>query len=91
MDSVFDLGEKRRRATIKLINTKSGMALHLWQDAGKGKYRYLVVYRPPSGTSVVIESWTCAPNAANNKMGFIVLKPGGTFKASYGVSLKSIR
>jgi aldose 1-epimerase len=91
IDSVFDLGEKRRRATTELINPKTGVALHLWQDAGEGKYRYLVVYRPPSGTFVAIEPWTCAPNAANNKMGLIVLKPGGKFKASYGVNLKSIR
>jgi aldose 1-epimerase len=90
-DSVFDLGEKRRRATTKLTGSKSGMELRLWQDAGTGKYRYLVVYRPPSGTSVAIEPWTCAPNAANNKMGLIVLKPRGKFSASYGVSLKSIR
>jgi aldose 1-epimerase len=91
IDSVFDLGEKRRRVTTKLINPKTGVALQLWQDAGTGKYRYLVVYRPRSGTSVAIEPWTCAPNAANNKMGLIVLKPGGKFKASYGVSLKSTR
>jgi aldose 1-epimerase len=91
IDSVFDLGEKRRRATTKLINPKTGVALNLWQEAGKGKYRYLIVYRPPSGTSVAIEPWTCAPNAANNNMGLIVLKPGGIFKASYGVSLKSVR
>jgi aldose 1-epimerase len=91
LDSVFDLGEKRRRVTTKLINPKSGVELHLWQEAGAGKYRYLVVYRPPSGTSVAIEPWTCAPNAANNKLGLIVLKPGGTFRASYGVRLKSRR
>jgi aldose 1-epimerase len=91
IDSVFDLGEKRRRATTKLINPKTGMALQLWQDSGAGKYRYLVLYRPPSGKSVAIEPWTCAPNAANNGMGLIVLKPGGKFKASYGVSIKPIR
>ena len=91
IDSVFDLGEKRRRVTTKLINPKSGVELRLWQEAGAGKYRYLVVYRPPSGTSVAIEPWTCAPNAANNKLGIIVLKPGGKFMASYGVSLRSVR
>ena len=91
IDSVFDLGEKKRRATTKLIDPKSGVELRLWQDAGAGKYRFLVIYRPPSGTSVAIEPWTCAPNAANNKLGLIVLKPGGKFMASYGVSLKSIR
>jgi len=91
VDSVFDLGEKRRRVTTKLIDPKNGLELRLWQEAGLGKYRYLVVYRPPSGTSVAIEPWTCAPNAINNKLGLIVLKPRGKFVASYGVSLKSIR
>jgi aldose 1-epimerase len=88
IDSVFDLGKRRRRVTTKLIDTKSRVELRLWQEAGDGKYRYLVVYRPTSGTSVAIEPWTCAPNAANNGMGLIVLKPGGKFKASYGVRLK---
>jgi aldose 1-epimerase len=90
IDSVFDLGERRRRVTTKLINPKTGVALQLWQDAGAEKYRYLVVYRPPSGTSVAIEPWTCAPNAANNKMGLLVLKQGGRFRASYGVRLKAL-
>lgn len=91
IDTVFDLGEKRRRVTTKLIDPKNGVELRLWQEAGVRKYRYLVVYRPPSGTSVAIEPWTCAPNAANNKLGLIVLKPKGRFVASYGVSLKTIR
>jgi aldose 1-epimerase len=91
IDTVFDLGERRRRVTTKLIDPKNGLELHLWQEAGAGKYRYLVIYRPPSGTSLAIEPWTCAPNAANNKMGLIMLKPGGKFMASYGVSLRSIR
>jgi aldose 1-epimerase len=91
IDSVFDLGEKRRVVTTKLTDPKKGLELNLWQEAGAGKYRYLVVYRPTSGTSVAIEPWTCAPNAVNNDLGLIVLKPGGTFRGSYGVKLKSIR
>jgi aldose 1-epimerase len=91
VDSVFDLGEKHRRVTTKLIDPKNGVEIRTWQKAGAGKYRYLVIYKPPSGMSVAIEPWTCAPNAANNEMGLIVLKPGGKFKASYGVTLRSIR
>lgn len=91
IDSVFDHGEKLRLVTTKLINPKTGVALQLWQDAGAGKCRYLVFYRPPSGTSTAIEPWTGAPNAANNGMGLIILKPGGRFRASYGVSFKSTR
>lgn len=90
LDTVFDLGEKKRRVTTKLIDPKLALQLQLWQDAGNGKYRYLVVYRPSSESSVAIEPWTCAPNAFNNKMGLIVLKPGGKFKASYGVSLRKL-
>ena len=91
MDSVFDFGEKRRRVTTKLIDRKLGVELRIWQEAGLGKYRYLVVYRPPTGTSIAIEPWTCAPNAFNNKIGLITLKPGRKFEASYGVSLKATR
>jgi aldose 1-epimerase len=91
IDTVFDLGGRRLRVTTKLIDPKNGLELRLWQEAGIGKYRYLVVYRRPSGTSVAIEPWTCAPNAANNQMGLIILKPRAKFVASYGVSLKQIR
>jgi aldose 1-epimerase len=88
MDAVFDLGKERRRVTTKLIDPRLGMEIQLWQDSGKGKYRYLVVYRPASGKSVAIEPWTCAPNALNNNLGLIVLKQGGKFRASYGVRLR---
>lgn len=88
MDSVFDLGAERRRATTRLIDRKRGLEVQLWQESGRRKYRYLVVYRPPSGTSVAVEPWTSAPNAFNNGMGLMVLKPGGRFKATYGVKLR---
>lgn len=91
LDSVFDFGKKRQRVTTKLIDRRLGVEIELWQDSGRGRYRYLVLYRPESGTSVAIEPWTCAPNSFNNGMGLIVLKPGGQFKASYGVKLKKLR
>jgi aldose 1-epimerase len=91
LDSVFDFGRKRQRVTTKLIDRKLGVEIQLWQDSGVGRYRYLILYRPVSATSVAIEPWTCAPNSFNNKMGLIVLKPGGKFKASYGVILKRRR
>ena len=91
LDSVFDFGRKRRRVTTKLIDRKLGVEIQLWQDSGAGRYRYLILYRPVSGSSVAIEPWTCAPNSFNNNMGLIVLKPGGKFKASYGVTLKRLR
>jgi aldose 1-epimerase len=90
MDAVFDFGKERRRVTTKLIDPKLGIEIQLWQDSGRGKYRYLVVYRPASGKSVAIEPWTCAPDALNNNLGLIVLKPGGKFRASYGVMLKRL-
>lgn len=86
--AIFDFGIKRERVTTKIIDPKLGVEIHLWQESGLGKYRYLVVYRPATGTSVAVEPWTCAPNAFNNGMGLILLKPGKKFKGTYGVSLK---
>jgi aldose 1-epimerase len=88
LDTVFDFGVKRKIVTTKLIDRKQGIELQLWQESGKGQYRYLVLYRPASGTSVAIEPWTCAPDAFNNNLGLLVLNPGGKFRASYGVKLK---
>jgi len=86
--AVYDFGTKRRRVTTRIIDPKSRVEIRLWQEAGAGKYRYLVVYRPATGTSIAVEPWTCAPNAFNNGMGLMLLKPGKVLKGSYGVSLK---
>jgi aldose 1-epimerase len=91
LDSVFDFGRKRQKVTTKLMDRKLGVDVELWQESGVGRYRYLILYRPVSGTSVAIEPWTCAPDAFNNSMGLIVLKPGGRFKASCGVLLKKLQ
>ncbi|MCX6135576.1 MAG: aldose 1-epimerase [Ignavibacteriales bacterium] len=91
LDPVFDFGKKRQKVTTKLIDRKLGLELQVWQDSGAGRYRYLILHRPDSGSSVAIEPWTCAPNSFNNRMGLIVLKPGATFKASYGVVLKKLQ
>jgi len=91
LDSVFDFGETRRKVTTKLIDRQRAVEIQMWQDSGAGRYRYLVLYRPPSGTSVAIEPWTCAPNSFNNGMGLIILKPGRKFKGSYGVRLKKLQ
>jgi aldose 1-epimerase len=91
LDSVFDFGKTRQKLTTKLIDRKLGMEIQLWQDSGAGRYRYLILYRPVSGSSVAIEPWTCAPNSFNNAIGLIVLKPGRKFKASYGVVLKKLQ
>ena len=91
LDSVFDFGMKKQVVTTNVIDKKNGLDLQVWQESGAGRYRYLVLYRPTTGTSIAIEPWTCAPNALNNGMGLIVLKPGRTFKASYGVRLRKLR
>jgi aldose 1-epimerase len=91
LDSVFDFGKTRQKITTKLIDRKLGIEIRLWQESGLGRYRYLILYRPVSGTSVAIEPWTCAPNSFNNGMGLIALKPGGRFKASYGVKVKRLQ
>jgi aldose 1-epimerase len=91
LDSVFDFGKKRQRVTTSLLDRKLGLKVELWQDSGAGKYRYLILYRPLSGTSVAIEPWTSAPDAFNNNMGLITLRPGARFKAAYGVNLKKLR
>jgi aldose 1-epimerase len=88
MDAVYDFGTRRERVTTRLIDPKLGLEIQLWQESGAGKYRYLIVHRPSSGTSIAVEPWTCAPNSFNNDMGLIVLGPGKKFRAKYGVRLK---
>lgn len=88
IDSVLDLGGQRRRVITTLSEPRSGFSIRLWQTAGVGGYRYLVVYTHPRRLSVALEPWSCAPDAFNNGMGLVVLKAGKSFSGSYGVSLR---
>jgi aldose 1-epimerase len=86
LDSCFtDISTRDGRGAAEL-RTRSGGA-RLWFEAA---FRYLQVFThdalgggPPA---IAIEPMTCAPNAFNSGDGLLVLEPGESWSASWGIT-----
>jgi len=87
-DAGFVLEEKKGRISTEVYDPELDIKIVVWQETGKWKYNYLQVFIPEDRNSIAIEPMSCAANAFNNKMGLIVLEPGQSFAASYGVYLE---
>ncbi len=87
LDHCFVLNTKKSPAEIIIQNNKLNFGYKIWQETGTALYNYLQIYTPPSRTSIAIEPMTCIPDAFNNKQGLIVLKPGKSVEARWGVTL----
>ncbi len=85
-DSCFKLPTKENAET-HLISHEKKLDLTIWQEAGEGKYQYLVIYTPPDRKTIAIEPMTSNINSFNNKEGLIILNPNESFAASFGISL----
>jgi len=75
------------RARVELRNPDANGALSLWLDKS---YRYLQLFTgdplPSVGRrSLAVEPMTCAPNAFRTGDGLLVLEPGATATASWGI------
>lgn len=90
LDACVELSAKSGKATSRLIDTDKRLALDVWQETGAGKYGYVQVFTHPRRHCLAIEPMTCAPNAFQNGMGLVVLKPGESLRASCGVKLGSV-
>ena len=88
-DSDFKLMECEKAET-RLISENQNIDLTIWQEAGEGKYQYLVIYTPPDRKTIAIEPMTSNINSFNDEEGLIKLNPKETFTASFGISLKKI-
>ncbi|MDP3149341.1 MAG: aldose 1-epimerase [Ignavibacteria bacterium] len=88
-DSCFKLHVKEKAET-HLISDAKQLDLTIWQEAGKGKYQYLVIYTPPDRKTIAIEPMTSNINSFNNGEGLIILNPNESFTAGFGISLNKI-
>ena len=75
------------RARVELRDPDGGSALTFWQDES---YGYLQLFTgdplPSVGRrSLAVEPMTCAPNAFRTGDGLLVLEPGATATASWGI------
>ncbi len=75
------------KAATQLISEDRGITLSVWQETGKNKFNYLVVYTPPDRKSVAIEPMTSNVDSFNNGEGLIPLPPNGEFSANCGIQI----
>ncbi|SFQ50936.1 aldose 1-epimerase [Parafilimonas terrae] len=86
LDNCFLLNENDLPACT-LHNNTSGLQLTILPEKS---YPYLQLYIPPHRTSIAIENLSAAPDAFNNKMGLIMLRPGQStsFKTSFKIIIE---
>ena len=87
LDACVEIASKKGIATTRLSEPGSGISLDLWQEVGPGKYGYVQVFTHPRRHCLAIEPMTCAPDAFNNGMGLVVLRPGEMLRTACGVKL----
>lgn len=75
LDNCFELDPLEGQAACVLRNDATGLQLSLFPDKS---YPYLQLYTPPHRKSIAIENLSAAPDAFNNGMGLVMLKPGHT-------------
>jgi aldose 1-epimerase len=86
-DSCFFLDDREKIHRAEIYDPDTKISLILWQETGRHAYNYLQVYIPPDRHSIALEPMTCNIDAFNNKDGLIILQPGESYQASYGVSI----
>ncbi len=84
LDNCFLLNENTAPACV-LKNKETGLLLNIMPDKS---YPYLQIYTPPHRKSIAIENLSSVPDSFNNKIAFIISKPGEKhiFKTTYQLS-----
>ena len=81
------------RAVARLDDPDNGRSVELWVDEG---YRYLMVYTADQVTrperrraAVAIEPMTCPPDALRTGVDLIELRPGASWRGTWGLRTQS--
>lgn len=85
LDNCFTLNDFEQPAFVMKDNNV-GVALSIYPDKS---YPYLQIYTPPSRESIAVENLSSVPDAFNNKIGLIEIKPEETrnFITRYELSI----
>lgn len=84
----FVLNDTTSVAETLIFDKKKNLTINVWQQTGEQKYNFVQYYVPPSRTEIAVEPMTCAPDAFNNQLGLIYLKPNQSFMTTFGVKLQ---
>lgn len=84
-DNCFILKKDETKAACILKDEKQRLQIEIWAHEN---YPYLQIYTPPHRQSIAVENLSAAPNAFNNGIGLILLKPETSvqFAATYKIS-----
>lgn len=85
-DDCFELNGLETNHQTILTDDLNNISLTIEQDIST--FKYLQVYTPPSRDCIAIEPMTCVPDAFNNKLGLIEMKPGEVYNCAYTIRLK---
>jgi len=88
-DTCFQLDDTTPIAVTTIWNKHKNTGVNIWQQTGKCKYNYVLIYTPPGRKSIAIEPMSCQPDAFNNHQHLITLQPSAQFEASFGIQLFS--
>jgi aldose 1-epimerase len=87
-DSCFRVNGDNGKAVTELISENRDINLSLWQEIGKNKFNYLVIYTPSDRKTIAIEPMTSNVNSFNTGEGLMLLSPNDEYISSFGIFLK---
>jgi aldose 1-epimerase len=83
LDNVFSMDQKDKAVTT-LYSAEDDLSLNIWQQAGEGKYRFLVIYTPAGRDTIAVEPISNNTNSFNNKQNIILLQHGKKWEGRMG-------
>lgn len=86
-DNCFIVDSNTDNVVTKLISENQDVTLCIEQEAGEGKFNYLVVYTPPARDCVAIEPLTANVDSFNSGEGLNILAPGNAISGTIKIKL----
>jgi aldose 1-epimerase len=86
-DNCFVVDKGNTQVVTELISENQHVTLRIEQEAGDGKFNYLVLYTPPARDCVAIEPLTANVDSFNSGEGLNILSPGNSVGGKITVSL----
>ncbi|TLV01171.1 aldose 1-epimerase [Dyadobacter luticola] len=86
-DNCFIVEQISGKVVTQLISENQHVTLNVEQEAGKGKFNYLVIYTPPARDCIAIEPLTGNVDSFNSGDGLNILAPGNTAEGTITLSL----
>jgi len=91
LDAVYKLCGTGEQHNIKISSGSNGFNFSIRQQAGTGKYNYLVIYTPPDRSSIAVEPITSNINSFNNNEDVVILEPKCNWQSGFSFQFEESR